>query len=143
MNKASCVSNCISQLKEMLTYKSGFLEGLRSWRGAFQTPKRNPELQVSHSIPTSFVYLITVNSVPPKCDTQLVTCLWVIQQFKGLSAQSLYGLFGSKGFMETELHCLKSYEILTGVAMKIAVFWHVTPCSLVKIYCSFKHRLRQ
>ena len=54
-----------------------------------------------------------------------------------------FGSFGSKGLMEIERHCLKRYEVLTGIIMKITVFWYVTPYSLVKIYCSSKHGLRQ
>jgi len=45
--------------------------------------------------------------------------------------------------MEIEVQCLKRFEVLPGVTMKITVFWHVTPCSLVKIYWSSKHGLRQ
>jgi hypothetical protein len=45
--------------------------------------------------------------------------------------------------MEIEVHCLKRYEVVTGVTVKITVFWHVTPVSLAGIYCSSKHGFRQ
>jgi len=44
--------------------------------------------------------------------------------------------------MEIEVHGFKRYEVLTGVTMKITVFQHVTPYSLVKLYWSSKHGLR-
>jgi hypothetical protein len=45
--------------------------------------------------------------------------------------------------MEIGVYCLKRYEVLTGVTVKITVFWHVTLFSLVEIYWSSKHGLRQ
>jgi len=45
--------------------------------------------------------------------------------------------------MEIEVHCIRRLEVLTGVTMKITVFWYVTPFSLVEFYWSSKHGLRQ
>jgi hypothetical protein len=36
------------------------------------------------------------------------------------------------------LHFLVGFEVLTAVSMKIAVFWVVTPCSLVEVYQRFR-----
>jgi len=54
-DKAGYVCNCISQVGQMrscyvLTYKSGFLEGFRRWRGSILAPQRNPDLQGSCSL---------------------------------------------------------------------------------------------
>jgi len=45
--------------------------------------------------------------------------------------------------MERGLIALKRLEVLTGVTMKITVFWNMMACSLVKIYWSSKLGLRQ
>jgi len=37
-----------------------------------------------------------VNKIPPNFDTLFATPLWVVWQFKGLTAWCLYGSFGSK-----------------------------------------------
>jgi len=75
------------------------------------------------------MYPTGVNKIPPKFDTLFATPLWVVQEFKGLPVQHLYGSLGSKRLTEKQIHNATAAHKMLSCAM-----FPECPCS-----CNWVH----
>jgi len=80
VNKASSVWIVLVSLDKMhsccvLTYRSGYLEGFRRWRGSILAPHKTLTFMGPAAYQNTPVFRIGVNKIPPNFDTLFATSL--------------------------------------------------------------------